>query len=339
MDLERAKERFKVFNERGGKFRVAITNVCNLDCFFCHNEGMPNPRRPETAWAKKAPNRLTRDDFVRMIDAFSSLGGTQVNLTGGEPLASPDLVPILETIERRKTRNVLNTNALLAERLLERPKIEALDAIYASLHTTKDEIFSRELGAKDDRSAARVMKNIALLRKKGYAVQINFSLGPYNKDELDPVLDFAIGAGVDLKAIAFVRPDESEGFYKGEWVDPRWVTGRLEARGAELVGRREGLGGRVTCFAIGDTRVDVKNVAVGRLATDFCAGCPHLERCGEGIYALRVGVDGVFKPCLLNREKFIPVRSDESYEVQILAAIDSMIGDFGRATFRTGAPT
>ncbi len=326
---------FRVFNEKGGKFRVAITNVCNLDCFFCHNEAMPNPRRAETAWARKAPNKLSRDDFIAMIDAFSGLGGKQVNITGGEPLASPDLIPILEGIERRETRNVLNTNALLAERLLDRPKLENLDAIYASLHTTDDAIFARELGGG---SATRVMANIVALRKKGYRVQINFSLGPYNKNELDPVLDFAIANDIDLKTIAFVRPNESEGFYHGQWVDPVWVTSRLEARGAERTGRREGLGGRVTAYTLGTSKIEVKNIATGRLATDFCSGCPHAEKCGEGIYALRVGVDGLWKPCLLNREKFIPVTPGVPWEEQILAAIDSMIGDYAHAEFRTGAP-
>lgn len=332
-------ESFQIFNERGGKFRVAITNVCNLDCFFCHNEAMPNPRRAGTAWARKAKPALDRDELVKLIDAFSALGGSQVNITGGEPLASPDLVPILEAIERRATRNVLNTNAVLAERLLERPKLEKLDAIYASLHTTSEEVFSRQLGSPAGAgTAAKVMANIAALRRKGYAVQINFSLGPYNKHELDPVLDFALANAIDLKAIAFVRPDESEGFYHGDWIDTGWVAARLEARGAELTGRREGLGGRVTAYSIGRSKVEVKNVAVGRLATDFCLGCPHAAKCGEGIYALRVGVDGTFKPCLLRGEKFVKVRTGESYEEQILAAVHSMIGDFGHATFRTGAP-
>ncbi|MEZ0229364.1 MAG: hypothetical protein ACAI25_12115, partial [Planctomycetota bacterium] len=183
-----------------------------------------------------------------------------------------------------------------------------------------------------------VMANIAALRRKGYAVQINFSLGPYNKHELDPVLDFAVANDVDLKTIAFVRPDETDGFYKGAWVDPVWVTERLEARHAEQVGRREGLGGRVTSWRLGATRIDVKNIAAGRLATDFCSACPHAEKCGEGIYALRVGVDGLWKPCLLRREKFIPVREGAPWEEQILSAIDGMIGDYSHAEFRTGAP-
>src|SRR4051812_19147717 len=49
MERQELMDRFRVFNAKGGKFRVAITNTCNLDCFFCHNEGMSNPRRGEVA--------------------------------------------------------------------------------------------------------------------------------------------------------------------------------------------------------------------------------------------------------------------------------------------------
>ena len=37
---------FKYFNQKGGKFRVTVVNRCNFNCFFCHNEGMDNPREP-----------------------------------------------------------------------------------------------------------------------------------------------------------------------------------------------------------------------------------------------------------------------------------------------------
>jgi hypothetical protein len=84
--------------------------------------------------------------------------------------------------------------------------------------------------------------------------------------------------------------------------------------------------------------VKIKNVARGRLRTDFCKGCLHAERCGEGIYGLRVGVDGLMKPCLLRRERFRPLSDDASYEDQVLACIAGMVGDPSRVRFVSGAP-
>jgi GTP 3',8-cyclase len=329
-------EAFFIFNEKGGKFRVAIVNVCNLDCFFCHNEAMANPRRDEPGSKSR---RLDTDHLVRLVNAFTRLGGKQVNLTGGEPLADPNLFELLDRIEKRSTRVVLNSNVLLYERLLRRPKHPNLDSIFASLHTTDDAVFERELGGRPG-SAAKVMAGIVALAKHGYDVQINYSLGPYNLDGFDEVLDFALAAGVDLKAIALVRSNDTDGFYGGDWVAPSFLSERLDARGAVKVGESQGLGGHTTTYRVGRSTVKVKNVARGRLETDFCKGCLHRARCGEGIYGLRVGVDAIMKPCLLrrDRDRVLTRGDDASYEDQVLSVIGAMVGDWSRARFVSGAP-
>jgi cyclic pyranopterin phosphate synthase len=348
VDRSEQLERFRIFNEKGGKFRVAIINTCNLDCFFCHNEGMSNPRRGQvtTTTTMAGARHLGKDDIVRLINAFTRLGGRQVNITGGEPLAHPEVVPILEAIDKRQTRVVLNTNALLAHKLVAHPRVQNLDAIFASLHTTDDEVFRSELGGTA-RSVAKVKHGIVSLKKAGYEVQINYSLGPYNVAGFAEVLDFAIDNEIDLKAIALVRSSDAASareFYGGDWIDPRWLSEIVLARSAVLVGEDEGLGGHTTTYRIGRSTVKVKNVARGRLETDLCRGCLKRPQCGEGIYGFRVGVDGVMKPCLLRRDKDRPLRESstgercESYEDQILDVVSAMIGDFGRARFVGGAP-
>jgi cyclic pyranopterin phosphate synthase len=323
---------FRIFNEAGGKFRLAIINLCNLDCFFCHNEGMPNPRRGEAAG-----DLLDVDRVVAIADAYARLGGRQINLTGGEPLAHPRLFEILERIDRRDTRLAINTNALLANRLLARPPSPAVDHVLASLHTTSDRVFRDQLGGRDG-SAARVMGNIAALALHGYRVCINFSLGQHNLDGFEPVLDFAVEHGIDLKAIALVRSSTDPDFYGGDWIEPSWLAEKLAARGAEILGTRDAFGGRKSAYRIGASRIEVKNIADGRLRTDFCRGCLHQDQCGEGIYGVRVGMDGVIKPCLLRRERFRSVDSETSYEAQILATIHAMVGNWDNARFVKGAP-
>ena len=66
MSQARWHENFDIFNENGGKFRVSLVNVCNLDCFFCHNEAMPNPRRGATT-----PAVLPIDELLRIISAYT----------------------------------------------------------------------------------------------------------------------------------------------------------------------------------------------------------------------------------------------------------------------------
>lgn len=330
----RLVESFRTFNEGGGKFRLAIVNVCNLDCFFCHNEAMDNPRRG--AWT---PDTLTADDLVGIADAWARLGGAQINITGGEPLAHPDFVGLVSRIDKGATRIALNTNAILADRLLGGPRVEAIDLILASLHSVDDAFFRDQLGGRGAAaSATKVMANIAALAAHGYKVEINFSLSGANRDGLDAVLDFALEHGIDLKAIALVRSSCDPAFYGGDWVDPAWISERLAARGAKATGTRDAFGGRKTTYKIGTTKIEVKNIATGRLETDFCRGCLVKPQCGEGIYGVRVGVDGVVKPCLLRRDRYRPLDRTRPWDMQILETVDAMVGDWSRARFVTGAP-
>ncbi len=63
----------------------------------------------------------------------------------------------------------------------------------------------------------------------------------------------------------------------------------------------------------------------------------HKDSFGEGIYGLRVGVDGLWKPCLLRAECFTQV-ADDDYELQILKQIGAMVGTWSRARYRAAAP-
>lgn len=326
------QSRFAYFVANGGKFRVAIVDVCNLDCFFCHNEGMVNPRRAK-ADERPAGRRLTDDDLIGIVNAYTELGGAQVNITGGEPLAHKDIVGLLRRIEPRRSRIVLNTNALLAERLLAVAPLPQLHGILASLHTTDDAEFAT-LGG---RSCQRVMDNIVALARHGYDMTINYSLGSYNVDSFGAVLDFAVANGIRLKAIALVRPHEASDFYRGPWVDPQAIEDQLQRRRGVFVSERQRFGGISLSYRVGESEVVVKNIARGRLHTDYCDGCEHLATCGEGIYGLRVGTDGLWKPCLLRKDKFSLVDA-RAFREQILEQVAAMVGESERARFVAGAP-
>jgi cyclic pyranopterin phosphate synthase len=340
-------EAFRRFNEMGGKFRVAVINTCNLDCFFCHNEGMSNPRRPDAhdADRRRDAAHASLDTLLGLTNAFARLGGMQVNVTGGEPLLHAGLPAFLRAIDRtRGTRVILNTNALEIEPLLRDGERLPLDAIFASLHTTDERVFARELVAlarpadkSGAKSAARVMANLVRLKGAGYEVQVNYSLGPHNQAGFREVLDFTLAHGIALKAIALVRHTPAAGFYGGAWVDPAWIAAELEARGGAIASESTAMGGQTTLWSVRGTPVKVKNIARGRLRTSYCDGCAHVDACGEGIYGLRLGPDGLFKPCLLRAEKYRAF-SSLPFEDQVLDEIARMMGPAESARFDAGAP-
>jgi len=209
---------FKIFNDAGAKFRVAVINKCNMNCFFCHNEGMKNPRKPgdKTPIKSSFEPIMSTQQLIKLINDFCELEGKQLNITGGEPLANKEIVSILKSIKKNKTAVILNSNVMLANRLLSVPVIDTVDAIYASLHTTKDSVFKEQFGVK---GADLVMKNILLLKQHGYKIQINLSFGEYNQEGIDQVLDWIIQNKINGKIITLIRSDEKK---KSIW----WTMGK-----------------------------------------------------------------------------------------------------------------
>jgi len=329
----------------GAKFRVAVINKCNMNCFFCHNEGMKNPRSPgdKVPLSKTFEEAMDIEKITKLMNDFCDLEGGQLNITGGEPLARKDIVQVLKRINKQKTRIIINSNVLLAERLLMEPAVKSVDAIYASLHTTKEKDFKENLGI--NAGAKRVMENMVLLQKHGYKVQINYSLGEYNKHEFESVMDFAIKNQIDLKAITLIRSDADTDQYgkNQDWCNPTFVEDLLIKKNAKQIDQREGFGGRVKAYRVlgqETHKIEIKNVGRGRLVTDFCKGCKNFSKCGEGIYALRSGVDGIWKPCLLNHDKHETIHVDESldFKPQILQQIHNMVGDWKNHEFYQGNP-
>ena len=57
---------------------------------------------------------------------------------------------------------------------------------------------------------------------------------------------------------------------------------------------------------------------------------------------MRSGVDGLFKPCVLNSDKFIPIQiesaSSSDYKHQILSVIHRMVGNWRNHQFVEGPP-
>lgn len=68
--------------------RVALTDYCNLKCFFCSNEGMP--------LCQKNIEHANYPELVYLIDILHDAGLKKLSLTGGEPSLYPQIMDLLE---------------------------------------------------------------------------------------------------------------------------------------------------------------------------------------------------------------------------------------------------
>ncbi len=71
--------------------RVALTDYCNLKCFFCSNEGMPI--------CQKNIAHAEYSELIYLIDVLHRSGLKKLSLTGGEPSLYPKIMDLLEYIK------------------------------------------------------------------------------------------------------------------------------------------------------------------------------------------------------------------------------------------------
>src|ERR1700686_3404408 len=87
--------------------RVSVTDRCNLRCNYC----MP---QEEYVWLPRE-ELLTFEEIARLVEVFTSLGVTDVRLTGGEPLLRRDLPQLVRMLAANSAIRdlALTTNGVL----------------------------------------------------------------------------------------------------------------------------------------------------------------------------------------------------------------------------------
>lgn len=141
------------FGREVTEIRISLTDRCNFDCIYCHNEGLGDTRGPMAP----AENELGTDEVVRILEVLAEFDIEAVKFTGGEPMLRQDL----EEIVRRTPSDMepsLTTNGIflphraeaLAEAGLERVNI-SLDAMDAERFSavTKTGAFDRVIDGID----------------------------------------------------------------------------------------------------------------------------------------------------------------------------------------------
>src|SRR3972149_5894197 len=115
--------------------RISVTDRCNLRCVYC----MP----PEGI--KLLPHRevLSFEEIVALVEAATSLGISNIRLTGGEPLVRPGIVELVRMIAQVPGVHDLSltTNGVLLSRQAPALKAAGLSRVNISLDTLRPERF------------------------------------------------------------------------------------------------------------------------------------------------------------------------------------------------------
>jgi cyclic pyranopterin phosphate synthase len=176
------------------KLRLVVTNECNLNCFYCHNEGQP-----------KSSDFLSNDLFVHILRLISS-GSCyleKVTLSGGEPLLHPyleDFVRELSSVTRSRT--VVTNGILLDEHRLNSLRMAGVTKFRIGVdsllrpHSRPSAVFPK---------GRSIHQTFELLRRTGTPFELNVVLTEFNRNEVPEIVRFCRDHKVSAKFFEHVK--------------------------------------------------------------------------------------------------------------------------------------
>ena len=253
--------------------RVSLTDRCNFDCVYCHNEGLGDTRGP----MDPAENEMSTDDVVRFLEVAREFEVGKVKFTGGEPMLRDDLAEIVRrTPDEMETS--LTTNGTFLPGRAEELREVGLDRVNVSQDAIDREAFAEitETGAYE-----RVLEGVEAALDAGLdPVKLNMVVFEGTAEYIPEMVDHvAANAGLQLQLIEYMP--EIAGH--PEWaIDIERVHDWLEEQ-ADEIERREMHDRRR--YWVNGGMVEIVD-PVGN--ETFCANC----------HRVRVTHEGYLKGCL-----------------------------------------
>jgi len=266
--------------------RISLTQECNLDCFYCHNEGEEE--------AKKETN-LSLEEVKQLVKTASQLGMKKVKYSGGEPLVHPEINEIVSYSAGLMKDVSLTTNGVLLCEKVEELKAAGLDRVNVSLDVMGPETYEKITGM--DR-VEKVKRGIKTANQVGlYPVKINMLLMKgLNDKSIEDMIEFASDTGSILQVIEMTSSREgiSEDFYQRHHISLEELSSELEKRAVRT--KTRSLHARKKYF-LKYPKVEVELVRTMHNST-FCQNCTRL----------RVTSKAELKPCLLRTDNHVSAR-------------------------------
>src|SRR5882724_10602502 len=109
--------------------RLAVTDRCNLRCFYCMPEEGLN-------WLSRA-ELMSYEEMLKSCEMLVKMGIEKIRITGGEPFVRRDLMKFLASLSKIKGLNELTitTNGVLTAPLVPELKKMGVKSINLSLDT------------------------------------------------------------------------------------------------------------------------------------------------------------------------------------------------------------
>ncbi|RJO62882.1 MAG: radical SAM protein [Dehalococcoidia bacterium] len=161
-----------------------ITRSCNLSCAHCRASAQQGTYQGE----------LTTNECFRLLDQIAAAAKPIIILTGGEPLARPDLIPIARYAAGLGLRVVLGSNGTLVSGDMARSlKDVPIARLGVSLDFPTESLQDKFRGKAG--AFREALQGLANARQAGLPIQINATITKLNVAYLNDLVNLAIEVG------------------------------------------------------------------------------------------------------------------------------------------------
>jgi len=288
--------------------RVSVTDRCDFRCVYCMAEDMTFlPKR----------DVLTLEELDRLCSVFVEKGVRKLRLTGGEPLVRRNIMGLIRSLSRhlvsgRLEELTLTTNGSQLTRYAGELADAGVRRINVSLDTLDPDRF-RALTRWGD--LAKVLAGIEAAQAAGLEVKINaVALKDDNEHEIEDLMLWAHGRGMDLTLIETMPLGEIEGDRTAQYLPLSLVRQRLEEKWTlQASGHRTGGPARYVTVAETGGRLGF----ITPMTHNFCESCNRVRVTCTGTLFMCLGQEDA-------KDLRAPLRASEGNEL-IAAAIDEAI--------------
>ena len=174
-----------------------LTARCNFNCPMCYVHLSSED-------VKAAGQELTAKQWIELAREAKERGMIFVLLTGGEPFVRKDFFEIYDAMKAMGLLISINSNGSMLEgeilrKLLENPPFRINISLYGGCNETY-----RQMCGQD--AFDRVLRNIRTLKEAGVDVQINLSITPYNRQDIEKIHAITRELQLQVKASSYMYP-------------------------------------------------------------------------------------------------------------------------------------
>jgi len=294
------------FGRKVEYLRLSVTDRCDFRCFYCIPKGFKD--------FSDSYNRLSLEEFVRLIRLFSELGVDKVRITGGEPLVRPDISELIARFSELPGISDLSmsTNASRMQAHAQQLKQAGIGRINVSLDSLRPDRFRSitqgnlepviaGLFAARDAEIHPIKINMVVMRDR-------------NLDEVGDMVDFCIDHGFTLRFIETMPVGAAGQRAKESYVSLDEVRELLSERFEFEPCKMKGAGPAKYVRIKGER---LKIGFITPMSQHFCDSCNRVRLSCEGTLYLCLGQQDKLEMRPLLRQGL----SDEELKSEIRSAI------------------